>query len=67
MRREVVLATLPGGLATIALAILIVLGSPRFSHFDAAFVGYTLARLFAVFGNQVPLRNLASTATTWLY
>jgi hypothetical protein len=32
------------------LALLIVVGSRRLSHFDAALVGYTFATLFAVFG-----------------
>jgi hypothetical protein len=33
-----------------ALATLVVLGSRRLDHFDAALVGYTFATLFAVFG-----------------
>ncbi len=36
--------------ATAALAGLIVLGSRRLTHFDAALVGYTFATLFAAFG-----------------
>jgi hypothetical protein len=36
--------------ATVALAALIVLGSRRLDHFDAALVGYTFATLFATFG-----------------
>ena len=36
--------------ATAALAILIVIGSRRLDHFDAALVGYTFATLFATFG-----------------
>lgn len=39
-----------GGAATAALALLIVSGSRRLSHFDAALVGYTFATLFATFG-----------------
>ena len=35
---------------TIALAILIVVGSRNLHHFDAALVGYTFATLFATFG-----------------
>ncbi|MBX6311736.1 MAG: MFS transporter [Isosphaeraceae bacterium] len=35
---------------TSSLAVLIVLGSRRLAHFDAALVGYTFASLFAVFG-----------------
>lgn len=50
MRREVVIATFAGVIATVVLAMLIVAGSRRLSHFDAALVGYTFATLFAVFG-----------------
>jgi hypothetical protein len=39
-----------GLLATIVLAFLIILGSRRLAHFDAALVGYTFATLFATFG-----------------
>ena len=35
---------------TVALAVLIVLGSRRLAEFDAALVGYTFATLFATFG-----------------
>jgi hypothetical protein len=35
---------------TIVLAVLIVLGSRRLAHVDAALVGYTFATLFATFG-----------------
>jgi hypothetical protein len=37
-------------LVTAVLAVLIVIGSRRLTHFDAALVGYTFATLFAVFG-----------------
>src|SRR5262245_41682436 len=50
MRREVVIATVAGTVATAILATLILLGSRRLSHFDAALVGYTFATLFAAFG-----------------
>lgn len=43
-------AVLWGTLATILLAILIVVGSRNLAHFDAALVGYTFATLFAAFG-----------------
>jgi hypothetical protein len=36
--------------ATIMLGVLIVVGSRRLDHFDAALVGYTFATLFAMFG-----------------
>jgi hypothetical protein len=39
-----------GLLLTAILAALIVLGSRRLAHFDAALVGYTFASLFATFG-----------------
>jgi hypothetical protein len=39
-----------GVLAAFALAVLIVLGSRKLNHFDAALVGYTFATLFAAFG-----------------
>jgi hypothetical protein len=50
MRREHVKAAVTGAFATVALAILIVLGSRNLAHFDAALVGYTFACLFAIFG-----------------
>ena len=37
-------------LVTVTLAALIVVGSRRLQHFDAALVGYTFATLFATFG-----------------
>jgi hypothetical protein len=43
-------ASVWGLAATAALAILIVIGSRRLDHFDAALVGYTFATLFATFG-----------------
>jgi hypothetical protein len=39
-----------GLLTSSVLALLIVLGSRRLEHFDAALVGYTFATLFATFG-----------------
>ena len=50
MNREVLKSILSGLVVTVALAVLIVAGSRRLSHFDAALVGYTFASLFAVFG-----------------
>lgn len=43
-------AALWGVLVTGILAVLIVVGSRRLAHFDAALVGYTFATLFATFG-----------------
>src|SRR5215471_12838072 len=48
--RERLIAAAWGLLFTGILAGLIVLGSRRLAHFDAALVGYTFAMLFAVFG-----------------
>ncbi len=48
--RDAVVAGSSGLAATAVLAGLIVLGSRRLSHFDAALVGYTFATLFAAFG-----------------
>jgi hypothetical protein len=50
MPREKIKATLWGLVVTAVLAGLIVLGSRRLVHFDAALVGYTFATLFATFG-----------------
>ena len=50
MRKEVVKATAWGVAATVLLAVLIVLGSRRLAHFDAALVAYTASILFATFG-----------------
>ncbi len=50
MRHEVRKATAVAFLVTAVLASLIVVGSRRLSHFDAALVGYTFASLFAAFG-----------------
>ena len=50
MPREVVKATAWGLAVTIVLALLIVFGSRRLAHFDAALVAYTAAILFATFG-----------------
>jgi hypothetical protein len=67
MRREVVLATLAGLTATVVLAILIIVGSRRLSHFDAALVGYTFATLFAVFGITYRYTIWLQRPPTWLY
>src|SRR3954464_5822277 len=50
MQREVIKATSWGLAVTIALALLIVIGSRNLAHFDAALVAYTFAVLFATFG-----------------
>jgi len=48
--REVVKASGLALLVTLILASLIVVGSRRLAHFDAALVAYTFATLFAAFG-----------------
>ncbi len=50
VQRESVIAGCWGALTMLTLAGLIVVGSRRLSHFDAALVGYTFASLFAMFG-----------------
>jgi hypothetical protein len=50
MTREALKATAAGLAVTAVLAGLIIFGSRRLSHFDAALVGYTFATLFATFG-----------------
>src|SRR5262249_41976016 len=67
MRREVALSTLSGIVATIFLAILIVVGSRRLSHFDAALVGYTFATLFSVFGITYRYAMWLQRPPTWMY
>lgn len=49
-RSHVVRATAWAVTVTILLGVLIVVGSRRLEHFDAALVGYTFATLFAAFG-----------------
>src|SRR5512147_720934 len=48
--REVIGPLAWGAGTTLALSILIVVGSRNLSHFDAALVGYTFSVLFATFG-----------------
>jgi hypothetical protein len=67
MKREVVIATLSGLMVTLLLALLIVVGSRRLSHFDAALVGYTFATLFAVFGITYRYAIWLQRPPTWLY
>ena len=67
MRREVVVAILTGTIATIILAALILVGSRRLSHFDAALVGYTFATLFSVFGITYRYAMWLQRPPTWMY
>jgi hypothetical protein len=50
MTRDKVFAVVWGALTTSVLAVLIVVGSRRLEHFDAALVAYTFSTLFATFG-----------------
>jgi hypothetical protein len=67
MNRQVIWATLAGAISTIVLALLIVVGSRRLSHFDAALVGYTFATLFAAFGITYRYTIWLQRPPTWLY
>ncbi len=67
MRREVAIATIAGAAMTAILAALIVAGSRRLSHFDAALVGYTFATLFAAFGITYRYAIWLQRPPTWLY
>lgn len=67
MMREVKGATLRGLVATIALAVLILLGSRNLSHFDAALVAYTFSVLFATFGLTYRYSMWLSRPPTALY
>ncbi len=67
MRRETAIATIAGVSATFILAALIVIGSRRLSHFDAALIGYTFATLFATFGIMYRYAIWLQRPPTWLY
>ncbi|MCC6492517.1 MAG: MFS transporter [Pirellulales bacterium] len=64
---ERICATIWGGAATAALALLIVLGSRRLDHFDAALIGYTFATLFATFGIAYRYAMWLQRPPTWRY
>src|ERR1043165_7381511 len=67
MRKEVVIACVASTLATAGLAALIIIGSRRMSHFDAALVGYTFATLFSVFGITYRYTIWLQRPPTWMY
>lgn len=50
LKPEILKAAITASVATLLLAVLVVLGSRRLAHFDAALVGYTFATLFSAFG-----------------
>jgi hypothetical protein len=60
-------ATLWGAAATALLGLLIVVGSRRLDHFDAALVGYTFATLFATFGITYRYAMWLERPPTWRY
>jgi hypothetical protein len=60
-------AVLWGLAVTTALAALIVTGSRRLAHFDAALVGYTFATLFAAFGITYRYAMWLQRPPTWRY
>jgi hypothetical protein len=60
-------AALWGTGVTGLLAVLIVLGSRRLAHFDAALVGYTFATLFAAFGITYRYSMWVQRPPTWRY
>ena len=66
-KRPVLLAVVWGTLATLAMAALIVAGSRRLEHFDAALVGYTFATLFLVFGLAYRYAMWLQRPPTWRY
>src|SRR5690242_8518511 len=67
MKREVALAIVVGVIATAIMAVLIVVGSRRLSHIDAALVGYTFATLFSVFGITYRYAMWLQRPPTWMY
>ncbi len=67
MPQDKIRAAAAGTLATVLLAVLIVLGSRTLGHFDAALVGYTFATLFAVFGITYRYAMWLSRPPTRLY
>lgn len=67
MTSEVRTATTRGFLATLILGGLIVVGSRRLSHFDAALVAYTFSILFATFGLVYRYSMWLSRPPTALY
>ena len=67
MSREIRLALVTATVATAVLAGLILLGSRRLAHFDAALVGYTFASLFSLFGIAYRYTMWLQRPPTWMY
>src|SRR5690606_13171669 len=67
MKPEVMRATIRGGVATLTLGGLILVGSRNLAHFDAALVAYTFSILFATFGLTYRYSMWLSRPPTALY
>jgi len=67
MTREVRRSLTSGFVATLVLAVLILVGSRNLAHFDAALVAYTFAILFATFGLAYRYAMWLSRPPTALY
>ena len=67
LRREAVVALTSAVLATVFMAVLIVIGSRNLAHFDAALVAYTFATLFALFGIVYRYAMWLQRPPTWVY
>lgn len=67
IERASVIAACTGAATTSFLASLIIVGSRRLSHFDAALIGYTFATLFAAFGTTYRFAIWLQRPPTWLY
>lgn len=67
MKPEVTRATIRGGVATLTLGGLILVGSRNLAHFDAALVAYTFSILFATFGLTYRYSMWLSRPPTALY
>lgn len=67
MKLEVMRAAIRGGVATLILGGLILLGSRNLAHFDAALVAYTFSILFATFGLTYRYSMWLSRPPTALY
>lgn len=67
MKRETCIAALVSVVATLLLALMVVVGSRNLAHFDAALVAYTFATLFAAFGITYRYTMWLQRPPTWMY
>ena len=65
--RDVLIAASIGLGCTLALGLMIIVGSRNLGHFDAALVAYTFATLFAVFGIAYRYTIWLRKPPTWMY